>query len=82
MAVQLNENSQSIELAERALELIKRHNLSADPSSYAVWYAYVGGNTALVRSIEGVVADKGNLSDSDVDEVRQRYLSDSTPSHD
>jgi len=76
MAVQLNENSQSIELAERALELIKRHNLSADPSSYAVWYAYVGGNTSLARSIEGVVADKGNLSDSDVDEVRQRYLSD------
>ena len=76
MAVQPNENSQSIELAERALELIKRHNLSADPSSYATWYAYVGGNTALARSIEGVVADKGNLSDSDVNEVRQRYLSD------
>ena len=62
MAVQPNGNSQSIELAERALELIKRHNLSADPSSYATWYAYVGGNTAPARSIEGVVADKGNLS--------------------
>jgi diguanylate cyclase len=77
MAAQQNENSKSIEFGERALELIKRHDLSANPSSYAVWYVYVGGgNPALARSIDGVIANKGNLSDSDVDEVRQRHLSD------
>jgi diguanylate cyclase len=77
MAGQQNENSQSIEFGERALELIKRHDLSANPSSYAVWYAYVGGsNPALARGIDGVIAKQGSLSDSDVDGVRQRHLSD------
>lgn len=77
MAGQRNEKSQSVDLAERALELIKRHNLSASPAIYAVWYAYVGGtNPALARSIDGVIASKGNLSDSDIHQVRQRHLSD------
>jgi hypothetical protein len=59
MAGQGNGNSRSIEFGERALELIKHHNLSANPSSYAVWYAYVGGgNPALARSIDGVIANK------------------------
>jgi diguanylate cyclase len=76
MAGQENENSQSIEFAERALQLIKRHSLSADPPSYAVWYAYIGGgDPALTRSIDGLIAGKGNLSDLDVAEVRQRHLS-------
>ena len=76
MAGQRNEISQSVELAERALELISRHNLSADPASYAVWYAYVGGaNPALARSIDGVIASKGKLSDSDIHNIRQRHMS-------
>lgn len=67
---------QSVELAERALELIKRHNLSADPASYAVWYAYIGSaNPALARSIDGVLARKGALSDSDIHEIHQKHLS-------
>jgi diguanylate cyclase len=75
MAGQRNANCQSIEFAERAFELIKRHNLSAEPISYAVWYAYVrGNNPALIRDIDGVIANKGNLSDGDIDEVRQRHL--------
>lgn len=69
------DDSQSVELAGRALELIKRHNLSADPASYAVWYAYVdSANPALARSIDGVLARKGTLSDSDIHEIRQRHL--------
>jgi diguanylate cyclase len=77
MAERGNENFQSIEFGERALELIKRHNLSANPSSYAVCFAYVaGGNPALARSIDGLIANKGSLSDADVDAVRQRHLSD------
>lgn len=76
MAGKPNEDSQSVELAGRALELIKRHNLSADPASYAVWYAYVGSTTpALARSIDGILARKGTLSDSDIHEIRQRHLS-------
>jgi len=77
MAGQPNGNFRSVELAERALELIKRHKLSADPASYAVWYAYVGStNPPLARSIDGVIASKGTLSDSDVHGIRQRHLSD------
>jgi len=46
------EKSRSIEFGERAVELIKHHKLSADPSSYAPWYAYVGGsNLALARAV-------------------------------
>jgi diguanylate cyclase len=76
MAGQPNGDSQSVELAGRALELIKRHNLSADPASYAVWYAYVGStNPALARSIDGLLARKSTLSDSDIHEIRQKHLS-------
>jgi len=77
MAGQPNGNSRSVEMAGRALELIKRHNLSADPASYAVWFAYVGSaDPALARSVDGVIAEKGTLSDSDIHKIRQRHLSD------
>jgi diguanylate cyclase len=77
MAGQRNGNSQSIEFGERALELIKRHSLSASPSSYTVWYAYVSGNSpALAGSIDGIIANKGNVSDGDIEAVRRRHLSD------
>jgi diguanylate cyclase len=77
MAGRWKENSRSIEFGERALELIKHHKLSADPSSYAAWYAYVGGsNLALARDIDGVIATNSSLSESDVEELRQRHLSD------
>jgi diguanylate cyclase len=73
---QRNDRLESTEFAARVFDLIKRHNLSADPTSYEVWYAYVGGtNLPLVRAIDGVIAKKGNVSDSDIDEIRQRYLS-------
>lgn len=76
MVGQQSNNDQSLEFAYRALELIKRHDLSADPLSYAVWYAYVaGGNPALIRSIDGVLTERGSLSDSDIYKVCQRHLS-------
>ena len=41
-----------------------------------MWYAYVGGtNPALARSIDGFIASKGNLSDSDIQDIRHRHLS-------
>jgi diguanylate cyclase len=77
MVGQRVKNFQSLELADRALELIKRHNLSADPASYAVWYAYVSGsNPALVRGIDGVLVSQGSVSDGDVSKIWQRHLSD------
>lgn len=76
MTDQREENSRSIGLAERALELIRRHNLSADPASYAVWYTYAGGTSpALSRDIDGIIAKDGGPSDRDVDEVHHRHLS-------
>ena len=76
MAAQRKEPA-SIDYAERALEHIRRHNLSADPSSYAVWYAYVRGQKpALAHDIDSLLASKGNLFDSDIDKVRQQHLSD------
>ena len=76
MAGQPNGSPRSVAVAERALELIKRHNLSADPAGYAVWYAYVEGtNPAVARSIDGFIASKGNLSDGDIHDIRHRHLS-------
>jgi diguanylate cyclase len=76
MARQHNDNSQSLAFSDRALELIKRHNLSADPISYAMWYSYVSGsNPALAGNIDNVLASKGSLSDSDVYDVCQQHLS-------
>jgi diguanylate cyclase len=76
LVAQRNDNFQTIQFAARAFELIKHHGLSADPVSYAVWYAYVAGkNLPLVRDIDGLVAEKGKLSDSDIDEVHHRHLS-------
>jgi diguanylate cyclase len=76
MLGQDNDNSQSLVFSERALDLIRRHNLSADPVSYSVWYSYVSGsNPALARNIDNLLASKGSLSDSDVYNVCQRHLS-------
>jgi diguanylate cyclase len=69
------DHSHSVATAETALGHIKRLDLSAEPASYELWYAYAAGhNPILKQAIDGVLARNGTLSPADVDDLRRRYL--------
>lgn len=67
--------SNSVAIAELALEQIRQRNQSAEPPSYEIWYQYAAGhNPELNRSIDGILARNGRLSEFDLDAIRLRYL--------
>jgi diguanylate cyclase len=72
----MTEKDHSIAVGESAFELIRRWNLSAEPSSYELCYAYAAGrDTALNRAVDAVLAGEGLLSDARVAELRRLYIS-------
>jgi diguanylate cyclase len=75
MPRQTRDHLHSVAIAETALEHIKRLNLSAEPPSYELWYAYAAGDNPTVRqAVDGILARQGTLSQTDVDALRRRYL--------
>jgi diguanylate cyclase len=75
MARHVQDHSQSVAIAEIAFEHIKRLNLSAEPSSYELWYAYTTGhNPALNQAIDACLARNGTISDAEMSELRRRYV--------
>jgi len=70
-----NHRSNSVAIAELALEQIRLRNQSAEPPSYEIWYQYVAGhNPELNRAIDSILARNGRLSEFDLDAIRHRYL--------
>jgi len=67
--------SDSVTIGEQALDQIKRLKQSAEPPHYEIWYNYIAGhNVELNRSVDGILALTGQLSDSDLGEIRRRFL--------
>lgn len=65
----------SLAVGEKAFQHIKRFNQSAEPHSYEVWFTYCAGhNPSLNRFVDDIIERTGNISDSDLAELRRRYL--------
>ena len=76
MAVPSDEHERTIAFAEIALQQIRALHQPALPRNFEIWYQYATGySPELNHAINQTLAQKGSLSDADVDQIYTTYLS-------
>jgi diguanylate cyclase len=76
MAVPSDEHERTLAFADVALQQIKALRQAANPRNFEIWYQYATGyNPQFNRSINETLAQKGSLSDADIDRIYDTYLS-------
>lgn len=74
--VELDEHERTMAFAEVALGQIRSLRQAAVPRNYEVWYVYAAGyNCSLNRIINETLARNGTLSDVDLEQIYDTYLS-------
>ncbi|WP_342164997.1 diguanylate cyclase [Methylobacterium sp. SD21] len=69
------DRDRSFALAKRTNELMRDYGPSATPRAYAVWYTYVSGEVPLLNdAVKRMTAEKGHLTEIDVDHLHESYL--------
>jgi diguanylate cyclase len=72
----LDEHQRTLAFAEVALGQIKSLRQSAVPRNYEIWYVYATGyNAALNKIINETLARHGKLTEADLDQIYETYLS-------
>jgi diguanylate cyclase len=78
MDVPQDEHERTIAFAEIALGQIKALGQSASPRNFEIWYNYATGyNQPLNQLINETLAKNGTLSETDLEQIYDTYLSDS-----
>src|ERR1700759_2930581 len=76
MTVHSDEHERTMAFAEIALGQIKALRQPATPRHYELWYAYATGyHPSLNQMINEVLARNGTLSEADVEQIYETYLS-------
>jgi diguanylate cyclase len=76
MAVPQDEHERTLAFAEIALGQIRALGQPAVPRNFEIWYQYATGyNQDLNRAINEILAQRGSLSDTDVDHIYATFLS-------
>jgi diguanylate cyclase len=76
MTVNADEHERTLAFAEIALGQIRALRQSASPRHYEIWYTYATGyNPSLNQMINETLARTGNLSDADIEQIYETYLS-------
>ncbi|NEW91056.1 GGDEF domain-containing protein [Rhodopseudomonas sp. BR0M22] len=76
MAAKQDDHNRTMAYAEVALSQIKALRQSAAPRNYEIWYIYATGhNPALNKAINDTLTQRGRLSDADLDQLYDDYLS-------
>jgi diguanylate cyclase len=76
MTVPADEHERTMAFAQIALGQIKALRQPASPRHFEVWYTYATGyNPALNQTINEMLARHGTLSDADIDQVYETYVS-------
>ena len=71
-----DEHERTMAFAEIALGQIKALRQAATPRNYEVWYAYATGyHPSLNQKINETLQQSGALSDADLDQIHETYLS-------
>ena len=77
MDVPQDEHERTLAFAEIALGQIKALGQSAAPRNFEIWYHYATGyNQPLNQLINETLAQKGTLSEADLDQIYGTYISD------
>jgi diguanylate cyclase len=72
----VDEHERSMAFAEVALGQIRSLRQTAVPRNYEIWYVYAAGfNAPLNRIINETLERQGKLSESDLDQIYDTYLS-------
>jgi diguanylate cyclase len=72
----LEEHERTMAFAEVALGQIRSLRQTAVPRNYEIWYVYATGyNAALNKIINETLARNGKLTESDLDQIYETYLS-------
>jgi diguanylate cyclase len=72
----IDEQERTLAFAEIALGQIKSLSQSAIPRNYEIWYVYATGyNSSLNRVINETLARNGRLTEVDLDQIHDTYLS-------
>jgi diguanylate cyclase len=78
MDVPQDEHERTLAFAEIALGQIKALGQSAAPRNFEIWYHYATGyNQQLNQLINETLAKNGTLSETDLEQIYDTYLSDS-----
>jgi diguanylate cyclase len=76
VAKPLDEHERTLAFAEVALGQIKSLRQTAIPRNYEIWYVYATGyNAPLNKIINETLARNGKLTESDLDQIYETYLS-------
>jgi diguanylate cyclase len=74
--VELDEHERTMAFAEVALGQIRSLRQAAIPRNYEIWYVYASGyNSALNKIINETLARNGKLTESDLEQIYETYLS-------
>jgi diguanylate cyclase len=74
--VHSDEHERTLAFAEIALGQIKALKQPAIPRNYEIWYTYATGyNPSLNQTINETLTRKGNLSNADLDQIYETFLS-------
>jgi diguanylate cyclase len=72
----LDEHQRTLAFAEVALGQIRSLRQAAVPRNYEIWYVYATGyNAALNKIINETLARQGKLTEADLDQIYETYLS-------
>jgi diguanylate cyclase len=75
IAVPHEEHERSLAFAEIALGQIRALGQAASPRNFEIWYHYATGyNQPLNQTINDVLAKKGTLSETDLEQIYATYL--------
>ena len=74
----LDEHERTMAFAEVALGQIRSLRQTAVPRNYEIWYVYATGyNAPLNKIINETLARNGKLTEADLEQIYDTYLSDS-----
>jgi diguanylate cyclase len=76
MATSGDEHERTMAFAEIAMGQIKALRQPATPRNFEVWYAYATGyHPSLNEAINGILSRRGRLTEADVEQICNTYLS-------
>jgi diguanylate cyclase len=76
MAANSDEHQRTMAFAEIAFGQIKALRQPATPRNYEIWYSYATGyHPSLNETVNEILARKGTLSEADIEQVYNTYLS-------
>lgn len=72
-----NDLEKSFLTLKQTIPLMLKHNISAIPTNYALWYTYVANESAeLTASLDDVLANNIPLSEAKTKDLYRRYLAE------